>query len=155
MCNFTLDLSTSVSSISEKLDTLMTSASSIVTISENFGSLKTSVENLDANLKNMSKAFKEMANKFNKERFAVIDVSTKLQTIHTAVIEQRPLKKNDKILSYEGFIAKHALDLPLKNIEEFKAFEISLSDPTSSLSSDLVFFKNKYNEYLVKYYKFT
>lgn len=88
----------------------------------------------------LTSAVQNLTGKLQKEKFAAIDVSKKLQELHTVVVDKRPLKENEKVLTFDQLLVKHGLQsIPFNDVVNFIIFEERLARD-SSLREDLVIF---------------
>ena len=56
------------------------------------------------------------------------DILCEIAELKTLVEESRALKGNENIISFQQFCDVHNLQMPISNLEEFEAFDITLSE---------------------------
>lgn len=111
----------------------------LVVLSKKNDQLQDTIETLSQKVEILTGQVKEFSSKSKKEKFAAVDVSTKLQELHTAVMDKRALKEKENVVTFNKLETKYELVLPFLNLEEFTAFEIKLQE--ASLAADLVIIK--------------
>lgn len=76
-------------------------------------------------------ALQKLTNKAQRGKLASVEMSTKLQELHAAVTNKRPLQENEQIITHSELVEKHRLTLPLQNISDFEKFKEKLVNDES------------------------